>query len=132
MNLQRKGQLVAVLLVVATFGACGGVVDPSENKVEMFSGTIQPLGTEGHQLRVGRNGEINVKITAMSNPDAIVELGYGMGSCANATLLNAAYRQLNQVGVGGLVSPGDHCVYIADRLATLRQATTYTLTVSYP
>ena len=131
MTAQRNRRL-PFLFAVALVGGCGGVVDPSQNKIEPFSGTLQPLGTDGHNFRVDKNGEIDVKITAFSNPDAIVELMYGMGSCANLAPLNAGYRQLNQVGIGGLVSPGDHCVVIRDSVGTLRQAATYTITVSHP
>jgi hypothetical protein len=124
--------LLGLLFAAAIAGSCGGVVDPSQNEIEAFPGTLVPLGTEGHGFRVDKNGEINVKITAFSNPDAIVQLFYGMGSCANLTPLNGGYLQLNQVGIGGLVSPGDHCVVITDSLGALRQPATYTITVSHP
>jgi hypothetical protein len=124
--------LLGLLFAAAIAGSCGGVIDPSQNKVEPFSGTLEPLGNRTHQFRVDKNGEIDVKITAFSNPDAIVQLAYGMGGCANPTVLNAGYRQLNQVGISGVVSPGDHCVVIQDSLGTLRQAATYTITVSHP
>ena len=132
MDVERKCRFAGLLLVLAISGACGGVVDPSENTTDTFSGTLQPLGQGPHQFRASKSGEIDIKITAMSNLDAIVEILYGMGSCANPTLLNRGYRQANQVGLGGLVSAGEHCVVIADTLGTLRQATTYTLTVSHP
>ncbi len=132
MNLERKRRLAGMMLAATLSGACGGVVDPSQNKVEPFNGTLAPLGTQGHQFRVDKNGEIDVKITALSNPDAIVELIYGMGGCTSLAPINAGYRQLNQVGIGGLVSPGDHCVVIRDSLGTLRQPATYTITVSHP
>jgi hypothetical protein len=132
MNPHCKRTFLGLLFAAAIAGSCGGVVDPSENTIEPFSGTLQPLGVDGHQFRVDKSGEIDVKITAFSNPDAIVELIYGRGTCANLAPLNAGYRQLNQVGVGGLVSPGDHCVVIRDSLGTLRQPATYTITVSHP
>ena len=132
MTPQRHRRLAPFLVAVVLAHGCGGVVDPSENKITPFSGTLQPLGTDFHQFRVDKNGEIDVKITAFSNPDAIVELIFGRGTCTSMTPLNAGYRQLNQVGIGGLVSPGDHCVVIRDSLAILRQAATYTVTVSHP
>jgi hypothetical protein len=132
MTPQRNRWLAPFLVAVVLAHGCGGVVDPSENTITPFSGTLLPLGTEAHQFRVDKNGEIDVKITAFSNPDAIVELIYGRGTCTNLAPLNAGYRQLNQVGLGGLVSPGDHCVVIRDSLGVLRQPATYTVTVSHP
>jgi hypothetical protein len=131
MTLQNS-RLASYLLVVLLVSGCGGVIDPSENTVEPFSGTLQPLGTNGHPFRVDKNGEIDIKITACSNPDALLQLIYGIGNCATLTPLNAGYRQLNQVGVGGVVSRGDHCVVITDSLGILRQPVTYTITVSHP
>jgi hypothetical protein len=132
MNLERKRRWARLLLVLAVSSACGGVVDPSENTSEPFPGTLQPGGTGTHQFRVGKSGEIDVRITAMSNVDALVQILYGQGPCASPAILNAGYRQANQVGIGGLVSAGDHCAIIADSLGVLRQPTTYTLTVSHP
>ena len=132
MDLERKRRLAGLLLVLVISGACGGVVDPSQNTSEDFPGTLQPLGTQSHNFRVNKSGEIDIKITAMSNLDAIVQILLGQGNCTNPALLTSGYRQANQVGIGGLVSPGDHCVAIQDSLGTLRQATTYTLTVSHP
>ena len=132
MNAHSTRTLLGLLFAAAITGSCGGVVDPSKNKIEAFPGTLAPLGTKGHGFHVDKNGEIDVKITAFSNPDAIVQLFYGMGGCANLTPLNGGYRQLNQVGIGGLVSPGDHCVVIQDSLGALRQPATYTITVSHP
>jgi hypothetical protein len=132
MTFQNSRRLAPFLLLVVLAGACGGVVDPSENTVETFPGTLQPLGTEGHPFRVDKNGEIDVRITALSNPDAILQLVYGRGSCTSLAPLNSGFRQLNQVGIGGLVSPGDHCVVITDSAAVLRQPATYTITVSHP
>ena len=123
---------VSPFFLIAVLSGCGGVVDPSQNKVEPFNGTLQPLGNSSHQFRVDRNGEIDVKITALSNPDAIVQLAYGLGNCATPAILNSGYRQVNNVGIGGLVSPGDHCVIIADSLGALRQPATYTISVSHP
>jgi hypothetical protein len=132
MTAQTNRWLTPFLVAVVLAGGCGGVVDPSQNKIDPFSGSLEPGGTKGHDFRVEKNGEIDVKLTALSNPDAIVQLAYGTGACTSLSLLNSGYRQVNQVGVGGLVSKGDHCVVIADSLGHLRQPATYTITVSHP
>jgi hypothetical protein len=108
------------------------VVDPSHNTVRTFDGTLTQLGQSTHEISIGRNGEIDVKLTALSNADALVELGYAQGNCNNAAILNAGYRQVNAIGVGGLVTRGTHCVIIRDSLGTLRATASYTLRVSHP
>ena len=114
-------------------GGCDGVIDPSQNQVEERSGIMQPLGTEIHQFSVSKSGEFEVRITALSNADAILLMAYGpqAGGCTGVTL-GSAYRQLNQIGFGGLIQPGQYCVYLQDEVGTLRGPTTYTLRISHP
>lgn len=122
-----------IVLVAVLAAGCGGVIDPSENQVEERSGTIQPLGTVVDQFSVSKSGEFEIKITALSNADAILLMAYGpeSGGCTGQTL-GSTYRQLNQVGFGGLIQPGRYCVYLQDDLGTLRGPTTYTLRISHP
>lgn len=121
-----------VLAAILAGAGCEGVIDPSQNEISTFSGVIQPLGEVSHAFTVDRNGEVDVRITALGNPDALLLISYGQGNCVNAIILNSGYRLVSAVGVGGLVTRGEHCAYITDNLGTLRQATTYTLRVSHP
>ena len=129
----RTPRLVWLSLAALLTGACGGVTDPSQNRIENFSGTLQPLGQNRHDFHVGRSGEVDVKIIALSNADAILRVSYGQGNCNSAVLLNAGFRQLNNIGVGGPVfSEGPHCAVIEDALGALSAPATYTLRVSHP
>jgi hypothetical protein len=126
-------RLVWLSLAALLTGACGGIIDPSQNTVRNFDGTLQPLTRNGHDFNVSRSGEVDLKITALSNADAILRLSYGQGNCASVVILNAGFRQLNNVGVGGSVfSQGPHCAVIEDALGALSAPATYTLRVSHP
>ena len=120
-------------MAVLAAAGCDGVIDPSQNTVEPFPGTIDPLGTVVHQFTVSKTGEFEIKITALSNADAILLMAYGpeSGGCTGQTL-GSAYRQLNQSGFGGLIQPGRYCAYLQDDRGTLRGPTTYTLSISHP
>src|SRR5687768_698577 len=96
---------VSFCLVCAfLFGACEGIIDPSENKLEMFTGTVVEDGTNRHDFTVSKNGEFEVKITQMSpNQDAFMGLQYGPllnGICQGAFQTNL-FARLNIVGLGG-------------------------------
>jgi hypothetical protein len=133
MDVSRTRRLVWFSLAVLLTGACGGIIDPSQNEIENFSGTLQPLGADRHPFNVRRSGEVDLKITALSNADAVLRVSYGQGNCNSAVLLNAGFRQLNNVGVGGNVfSEGPHCAVIEDALGALSAPATYTLRVSHP
>lgn len=133
MTFQNSWRLAPFLLLAALAGGCGGVIDPSENQVENFSGTLAPGGRVDHQFTVGETGEFDIRITALSNADAILHLLYGpeSGGC-NLVIMGDAYRQLNQGGFGGLIQEGRYCVYLWDDAGVLRAPATYTLTVSHP
>jgi hypothetical protein len=123
-----------LLLFVALLAAgCDGVIDPSENQVEERSGTIDSLGIVRHDFTVSKTGEFEIRITALSNADAILLMAYGpdSGGCTGQTLASA-YRTLNQGGFGTLIQPGRYCAYLQDELGTLRGPTTYTLRISHP
>jgi hypothetical protein len=132
MTFQNSRRLAPFLLLVVLAGGCGGVIDPSENQVENFSGTLAPGGRDSYPFTVGKNGEFDIKITALSNADAILHVLYGpeSGGC-NLAIIGDAYRQLNQGGFSGLIQPGRYCVYLWDDIG-LRAPVTYTLTVSHP
>ena len=112
---------------------CDGVIDPSENQVEERPGTINPLGTVFEPFTVSKSGEFEIRITALSNADAILLMAYGpdSGGCTGQTL-GSSYRTLNQIGFGGLIQPGRYCAYLQDELGILRGPTTYTLRISHP
>ncbi len=123
---------MAVVASVLLAAGCDSVIDPSENEIRTFDGTLQPLGNSAHEITVDRNGEIDVKITALSNPDAVLRVSYGQGGCGSTVVINSGFRNLNALGLGGLVVPGPHCVILSDDLGALRTAATYTLRVSHP
>ena len=129
----QTARRLPLLLVAVLAAGCDGVIDPSQNQVEDRSGTIDPLGIVAHDFTVSKTGEFEIRITALSNPDAILLMAYGpeSGGCTGVTL-GTAYRTLNQIGFGGLIQPGRYCAYLQDDLGTLRGPTTYTLRISHP
>jgi hypothetical protein len=133
MTAQTARWLPLVLVGFLASAGCDGVIDPSQNTVEDFSGTIAPQGQVSHEFNVSKSGEFEIRITALSNADAFLHLLYGphTGGC-NLQVLGDAYRQLNQIGFGGLIQPGRYCVYLWDDLGALRATANYTLRVSHP
>ena len=133
MTVQIARVLAPLCLTAILASGCGGVIDPSQNRVEDFPGTIAPGGLAVHQFSVSKNGEFEVRITNLNNADAFMHLAYGpeQGGC-NGASLGDAYRQLNQAGFGGLISPGRYCIYMRDDLLALRAESPYTIRVSHP
>src|SRR6266545_1606886 len=64
------GRLLLVLCGAAfMLVACGGIVDPSKNKVDTFSGTLQPQSGGSinvHYFSVSKNGEVTFTMTSVT------------------------------------------------------------------
>ena len=124
---------VAGLITVS----CGGVVDPSKNVTETFSGTLDPApapgSSKGFPMSVNNGGEFSVKITALA-PSATAVVGTAWYFGANCDQLVQAnnFSTLNQPALSGAVlQKGTYCVAIYD-IGTLTTSQTFTLSVSHP
>ena len=38
--------------------SCGGIVDPSQNTIESFAGTVQPASARAHAFSTSKTGEL--------------------------------------------------------------------------
>jgi len=125
--------VAALALAGLVTASCGGVVDPSENKVETFSGTLDPGGIKTFSMSVGNGGEFSVKVTALQpNPTAIVGTAWLFGGNCDQLVQQNAFTSLNQPALAGAVlQKGTYCVSIYD-IGTITVAQNFTLTVSHP
>ena len=123
---------VALLAAVISTG-CGGVNDPSSNTVESFSGSLSPGGTATHTFSAGKNGEIQLKLTAVG-PNAASLIGWVLGQPVNSVC--AAFTSIQTAGLNTApfaypVNKGNYCVQIYEP-GTSTPVQTYTIQVSHP
>ena len=125
-------------LVLALAGAisisCGGIVDPSQNQTETFSGTVQPGGFSVQHFSSSKTGEISVKMLTLT-PAAVPAIGVqwvgaGDGSC-NGTLFGAQVTPANTTAISTQILSGNYCLVMYDALGQT-VAANYTVTVSHP
>ena len=131
------GPLITLMLCLAAAlagAACDSVIDPSQNQVEMLTGTVAVQNQVVHEFSASKNGEFEVRITTMSpNEDAQMGLQYGPrqgDSCLGAIQTNV-FAQLNRTGLGGTINAGRYCLIVFDN-GQLRAPQSYTLRVSHP
>jgi len=130
----------AAALVLALFGAmtiaCGGIVSPSSNTVDTFSGTLPPGGA--HPFSASKTGEIQVKLTALS-PVSSTTVGMiwaqasGDGSCSGSVggILFQTIAQLNVQAISTQIISGRYCLFVYDYIG-FTTTESYTVTVSHP
>jgi hypothetical protein len=138
----RTAAAFALVLVSVVVAGCGGIVDPSQNQVETFSGTI-PVGGQSptpHGFSSSKTGEISVKVTALTPSSSNTFVGVlwtgrdGNGACAGQ--LGAVFGQNNfaQVGLPAIstqILSGGYCLVLYD-VGSFTTTETYTVTVSHP
>jgi hypothetical protein len=135
----RTFSAAAVALAAAALFtiSCGGIVDPSKNQMETFSGTVTPQNPSGfssHPFSVNKTGEVSIKITALA-PLNNVPLGIiwaqaaSDGSCVS--LIQSGIANLGVPAITGQIFSGNYCVLVYD-LGILTADETYTLVVSHP
>jgi hypothetical protein len=127
--------LLAVLLVAGAVisAGCGGVTDPSSNTVESFSGSLSPGGVATHTFSAGKNGEVQLKLTAIApNPASLIGWALGLpvnSLCSAFTSITTA--GLNTAAVTYPVNKGSYCVQVYEA-GTSTVTQTYTIQVSHP
>lgn len=124
----------AVCLAAAALASgCNGVIDPSKNTVEDITGTLNVGSSTRKDFSISKNGEFEMKITALSpNADALIGVAYGPiqnGACG--TFQSNPIGQLNRVVLSGVMNSGQYCVTVFD-VGTISQPENYTIRFSHP
>jgi hypothetical protein len=120
--------------------SCGGIVDPSKNTVDTFTGTIAVGGSAVHPFSASKTGEISVKVTSLAPvQNTFVGLIWAQaandGSCS-ATSVGGVYQQNNFAqqnvpAISGSILQGRYCLHVYD-VGAFTATETYTVTVSHP
>jgi hypothetical protein len=132
----RSAAAVALAVAGAITIACGGIVTPSQNTVETFSGTLPPGGS--HPFSASKTGEIQVKLTALS-PVSSTSVGLiwaqaaGDGTCSGSVggVIFQTVAQLNLQAISTQIISGRYCLIVYDYLG-FTATENYTVTVSHP
>jgi hypothetical protein len=117
------------------FGACGGVIDPSKNTVETFTGTLEPGGITfpPHEFNA-RSGEFSVRINELT-PTSNIFMGLLWGQMVNGQCARLQENIFARVGLTGLagqvLTNSRYCVQVFD-VGGVTTATTYSIAVSHP
>jgi len=132
-------RFLAALALAGFTAACGGIVDPSQNTTDTFSGTIN----HGDPIKFfpfssSKTGEISVKFTALT-PVSNVLMGVlvaqanGDGSCTGdlGLVQQNNFAQLNLPSISGQILGRRYCLGVYES-QPLTQTETFTVTVSHP
>jgi len=133
----RFAAAFALALAGALTIGCGGIVSPSQNTVEPFSGTIQPGGNSAHPFS-SKTGEIQVKLTALA-PVSSTFVGMiwaqagSDGGCKTSIggILFQTIAQLNVQAISTQIISGRYCLVVYDYIG-FTAPETYSVTVSHP
>jgi hypothetical protein len=135
MNLRSLCALLLAAVMAASTAGCSGVADPSKNANDDITDTIDPGLSQLYSFVVAKNGEYNVTITALSNPNVVLGVSVGFltvaGTCGGIGTNNLAV--LNRTALSGSIAKGTYCLSVYDNLGgSLTDTVTYTVRLSHP
>lgn len=120
---------LAALLTIS----CGGVTDPSKNRVDTYNDTLIG-GQQGQvfQFTSPNSGEYTVMVTALS-PITATSVGINFGQIVNnqCGLIQQTVGVLNTPALSGPIVPGTYCVQMFD-IVGFSTPEKVTLSVSHP
>lgn len=133
--------VLAVAIVAAALwtASCGGIVDPSKNTTETFTGTIPVQGTNSCcSFSTNKTGEFTIKVTSLAPSNGaffgtVMSYAAGDGSCVGSLqpLQQNSFGTVNVPVLTGLIYPGRYCIFLFD-IGSFTTPQNYTLTVSHP
>ena len=135
-----RSRLAAAAVCAALLAAaCNGIVDPSKNQTETFSGTIPVQGTSSCcSFSTNKQGEFTIKVTSLAPSGGAffgTVLAYAAtdGSCVGSLqpIQQNSFGTANTPALTGLIYPGRYCIFLFD-IGSFTVAQNYTLTVSHP
>jgi hypothetical protein len=124
----------ALVLAGAFSISCGGIVDPSQNQVQTFSGSVPPGGSSRQTFSAASTGEISIKIVTLT-PAAVPAIGVqwvgaGDGSC-NGSLFGTQIGGPNTTVISAQIVSGNYCAIMYDYIGQAVTAN-YSITISHP
>jgi hypothetical protein len=133
-----RHRLIAVLtllFVAYVCISCGGIVDPSQNVSQTFSGTLSPGGQSPQPFTASKTGEISVKVGTLT-PASTQFIGVewvqaGNGSCNGGLMANVQFGTANTTVISTQIPNGNYCIIMYDP-GTFTQPVTFSVTVSHP
>jgi hypothetical protein len=133
--------VATALAVCCAFAAgCHGIVDPSTNTTQTFTGTIPVGGQYVQGFQAGNTGEIDIKVTQLtpSSSNTFIGVAYtgraNDGTCTGQLGTLYAQNSLGQVGFSAVstrITAGGYCLLLYD-VGTFTTTETFTATVSHP
>lgn len=124
----------AIVLLALTVAGCGGVVSPSNNQIDNFTGTVSPGGAgQLHPFTASATGELTITVTSLSPSFGnyfTVAYGQMVGSSCAPIQVNQ-YALLNTAAAAGSIQKGSYCVQVADT-GYFTTTETYNVRVSHP
>ena len=112
-------RILTVFALAAGLAGCSGVLDPSKNQVEQFSGVVPVGGVLTKSFSWGKQGEIEVTMTSVTPTPTNGPLAMYLGqsdSSGNCFQLAGYLSQaiVNRTVQFGVVQKGSYCLAVYD------------------
>jgi len=112
-------RVLTVCALAVVLPACSGVIDPSKNQVEQFSGIVPVGGTLTKNFSWSNNGEVETTMTSVTPTPTNGPLNMYVGlvdSGGNCNALSGYVAQaiVNRTAQWGVLNKGNYCLGVYD------------------
>src|SRR5262245_38037950 len=104
-------RLAIVALIAVLVPACGGVGPDKNNTNTQFSERLEVGGFDIFQFNVGKNGEFSVRLTSLSNSNAVLGMWVGqpgIGVCNPIVGYVTPAAVLDRDAISGFIQKGSY------------------------
>jgi hypothetical protein len=129
----RCSRRFLALVAALSMTACSDLVDPSKNKTEQVTGSLELLGTGPvHTFTVTKRGEYSLLLNSLTPATgSLIALSFGQIVANTCGYFTQVAARIGSPALSGPIEKGTYCFSLSDP-GTLTQAETYALTISYP
>lgn len=133
-----RSRFAAAILCALIAVSCGGIVDPSQNQTETFSGTLAVLNLDAKAFTAAKSGEYFITLLSMSPPlpssNASVAIALVLNTtqgCSLSPIQSNSFARVGSQALSGSITAGNYCVVIQD-VGFLTATSNYSIQVQHP
>ena len=130
----KMARLLAAAVVATSLAACSGVSSPSNQTIDTFTGTVDPIGQSSNNFSVGKTSELSLTLISLNPRPVLGFIGIAIGQpvvggCSPYGAYVVSQAAIGQTFAFGQVAKGSYCLLVVDGNGILTAPAAYSVRV---